>query len=663
MKPDGCYRLLVVDDDQIDRQRYARLLHRKAPHGYRLESASDGATGLALLQDATFDCVLLDYGLPDMTGLEFLIDAAAGSVLPFAVVLITGRGNEAIAVEAMKRGAQDYLVKEQVNENSLWRAVTQAILQKQLRLRLDQSLRDLEQEVAIREATEIELRAAKVQADEANLAKTRFVAMVTHELRTPLNGVLGYAQLLRMEQGLSATQERRVDAMIEAGQHLRAMIEQVLDFASIETGHATFDPQSIAVAELCQRCLDVIAPVAAERMLTLRLTRAADTPTRIVLDPARLQQVLLNLLGNAVKFTASGEVELRLSAGSKPHGLRLEVVDTGHGIAEDKRGLLFQDFERLGAAASVEGTGLGLALVSRIAARMGGAVGYAPNPAGGSIFWVDLPSAEPPTTGTALPVAAPAQSAGRTILLVDDLAMNRDVIGAFLRAGGYHVLLANGGEEAVSMVRDGRVELVLMDVRMPGVDGLEATRRIRALSGAPASLPILALTAYSCRDQVARCLDAGMDGHVTKPVDHVELLRKVGETLANRASGEPAEDETEHPAPLRFDRDGFELTFGFVETGHELDTLRGLRDRMGEMDRLLDGACPLQQVIDAAHGLASTSGMFGFLAVSAAARGLEQQAAGRGSLPRKAARALRAEAIAARDLLEPMIEQRERTDR
>ena len=238
--PGRNYHLLIVDDDDVDRRLYSRLLTQNAPGCCEIHHAASGTAGLAALRARKFDCVLLDFGLPDMTGLELLAAATVDGELPCAVILVTGHGNEAIAVEAMKRGVQDYLVKDQVNANSLWRAVTNAMAQTELSQRLADSLRDLtaanialEQEAATRKAAEAELRAATEAAEQANQAKTRFVAMVTHELRTPLNGILGYAQLLRIEGGLSARQDARVGAMMQAGKQLLEMIERVLDFASV----------------------------------------------------------------------------------------------------------------------------------------------------------------------------------------------------------------------------------------------------------------------------------------------------------------------------------------------------------------------------------------------------------------------------------------------
>lgn len=528
------YRLLIVDDDAIDRRLYCKSLAHAAPDICHIQQAENGAAGLEALRTGQFDCVLLDFNLPDMTGLKFLAAAAVDGELPCAVVLVTGQGNEAIAVEAMKRGVQDYLVKDRVNESNLWRTLTQAVTQAELKQRLAISLRDLtashlalEQEVATRKAGEVELRAAKDAAEQGSQAKTRFVAMVTHELRTPLNGILGYAQLLRIEGGLSARQDAHVGTMMQSGQHLLEMIERVLDFASIETERMELHPADVSVHDLIEGCVASISPIAKERVLSLRVVHSHDAPRQIVADPVRLRQVLLNLLGNAVKYTDSGGVELRLLAGASPGALRIEIADTGHGIDEASRDRLFQEFERLDAATSVEGAGLGLAIAARIVRLMGGTINYVPNPNGGSVFWFELPRAD---VGPALlpgPVKGAPPSPGRRVLLVDDIKINRDIIGTFLDAAGHAVTLTESGGESVRLAAEQEFDVILMDVRMPQMDGLEATRRIRTLAGCHGQVPIVALTAYTSPEQLAQCQDAGMDGHIPKPVDYETLIREI----------------------------------------------------------------------------------------------------------------------------------------
>jgi signal transduction histidine kinase len=533
------YRLLIVDDDAVDRLLYSKLLVQLGADTCEIQQAVDGAAGLAALRAHKFDCVLLDFKLPDMTVLEFLTVAATDGELPCAVVLITGQGDESIAVQAMKCGVHDYLVKDQVNATSLWRTMTQAVAQTELQQRLAASLSDLtaanlalEQEVATRKAAEAQMRLAKDIGEHANRAKTRFVAMVTHELRTPLNGILGYAQLLRIERGLSVRQDSHVGAMMQAGRHLREMIERVLDFASIESGQMELHPERISVNELTEGCIAFISPIATERCLSLRVVNAHDAPRYIAADPARLRQVLLNLLGNAVKYTDAGSVELRILAAASPGGLRMEVADTGRGIDEASRELLFQDFERLEASTSVEGTGLGLAIAARIVRLMGGTINYTVNPGGGSVFWFELPTAEPaPVVAPDLVKAASSPSQLR-MLLVDDIKINRDIIGAFLDAAGHAVTMAEGGEEAVRLAAEGQFDLILMDVRMPEMDGLEATRRIRTLPAPYGQVPVLALTAYTFPDQVAQCRDAGMDGHLPKPIDYETLIHAIDDAIA-----------------------------------------------------------------------------------------------------------------------------------
>ena len=242
------YRLLIVDDDPTDRRIIAEALAQIAPDTCRIQLAADGVAALAALRTDEFDCLLLDYNLPDMNALEFLTAAAVDGEQPCAVVLVTGQGNEAVAVEAMKRGVQDYLVKDQVNAESR-RTLTRAVSKQQRQQRLAGSLSDLrslnlalEQEAVTRKVAEAEAWAARDAAERASQAKTRFIAMVSHELRTPLNGVLGYAQLLRIEGGLSTRQDTHVGAMIQAGRNLLDLIERVLDFASFESGRVQAVP-------------------------------------------------------------------------------------------------------------------------------------------------------------------------------------------------------------------------------------------------------------------------------------------------------------------------------------------------------------------------------------------------------------------------------------
>jgi signal transduction histidine kinase len=535
------YSLLIVDDDALDRRLYKKSLAQVETETFEIEEAADGAAGLRALQARKFDCILLDFSLPDMTGFEFLEAARVDGELPCAVVLSTGRGSEAVAVEAMKHGVQDYLIKDRISVTGLRGALTQAIKHAEMHQRLQDTLRHLtasnealEREAAIREATEADLRTAKEAAEKANQAKTRFVAMVTHELRTPLNGILGYAQLLRIEGGLTSRQDQHVTAMMQAGKHLLGMIECVLDFASIENSRFELHPTRVSVRDLIDTCIAVISPMAVDSGLDLRLVTAHNAPRDIFADPSRVRQVLLNLLSNAVKFTDKGGVELRVLPGDTLGALRIEVADSGRGIDEVDRGRLFQDFERLDAATSVQGTGLGLAIAGRIVALMGGTISHHPNPGGGSVFWFELPADTVGLAETLPPAEVVSRRPGHLLLLVDDLKINLDIIGSFLDAAGHSVIMARGGREAVQLASEQSFDLILMDVRMPEIDGLEAVRLIRKLPGPRGRVPILALTAYTSEELVAECAAVGMDGHITKPVDYGTLIRAIDDVIAHR---------------------------------------------------------------------------------------------------------------------------------
>jgi signal transduction histidine kinase/DNA-binding NarL/FixJ family response regulator/HPt (histidine-containing phosphotransfer) domain-containing protein len=421
---------------------------------------------------------------------------------------------------------------------------------------------ELQETVARHARKAIEATDARRAAVRASEAKSRFLASMSHELRTPLNGILGYAQLLRLEGGLSAGQTARVDAMLGAGAHLLQIINSVLDMSEIEAEHVELQPTESDLHRVAEVCLSFIRPTAVAKGLDLGLVVEPHLPRCVTLDNRRLRQVLLNLLGNAVKFTMQGSVELRLRLTPDGGRLRAEVADTGPGISGERSHQLFQDFERLdvGATATIEGAGLGLAISARLAAAMGGNLGHEDNPLGGSVFWLELPL----TTGS-LPARVPdeapaievpdvsaAPAAALHVLVVDDIAMNRDIASSFLHAAGHRVACAESGAEAIEVVAREDFDVVLMDVRMPEVDGLEATRRIRLLQGVRRQVPIVALTAHAFPEQIEACRRAGMNGHLTKPFTSDTLFNAVKQVAEQRQvdrSAKPAAAQ-QPPAPV-----------------------------------------------------------------------------------------------------------------
>ena len=467
-----------------------------------------------------------------------------------------------------------------------------------------------------------------------------------HELRTPLHGILGYAEMMRLDGGLNSAQARHLEVMLGAGEHLLAMINAVLDLSQIEAGQLELHPTVTEASDLARACLDVVRPAANRKGLALVL--APSKPLPLFVDATRLRQVLVNLLGNAVKFTPAGFIEVRLRQAASGASIRLEVVDTGPGIPAEQRTKLFRSFERLGfdPLRAVEGAGLGLALSSRLVTLMGGRLSHDDSPSGGSIFWLELPvgdvEALPPGIATASPADDQVRGRALHVLIVDDVAMNRDIASSFLRAAGHQVTCAESGEKAIATATDTEFDVLLMDVRMPGMDGLEATRRIRCLPGARGQVPIVALTAQAFTEQVAECRKAGMDDHLGKPFDQDMLLAIVTRAAEARPLGTgsfaldsaPASGPKIAAKPLTgselpiLDAKAFTLTASCLKPDVVTSYLRTIAELSESLRRDLRADDALVNTADAlaeaAHALASRAGMFGFHRLSAIGRNFER---------------------------------------
>ena len=386
------------------------------------------------------------------------------------------------------------------------------------------------------------LAAARDVAVAASAAKTRFVGMLSHELRTPLNGIFGHAQLLVADPALSPMQRRCAEQITASGEHLMAMIRELLDLAAIEAGKVRLVPAPVRLAGLAEACAALIRPTAAGKGLRFGVELAPGAAGWVAADALRLRQILLNLLANAVKFTPRGEVVLRIRPGAAG-ATRFEVSDTGPGMDEAERAQLFQEFMRLPGAAQAEGSGLGLAITARLVGLMGGAIGVESEPGRGSLFWVELPlppappGAEPDSgPRPLLPLGQPLR-----LLLADDVLVNREVARALLTGAGHAVEVVADGAQAVAAALAGDWDAVLLDVHMPVMDGLTAARRIRAAPGPRGRVPILAVTASATPAEIAACLAAGMDAHVEKPLRAWELQNTLAAILARSLQPAAAE--------------------------------------------------------------------------------------------------------------------------
>jgi PAS domain S-box-containing protein len=387
-------------------------------------------------------------------------------------------------------------------------------------------------DITERKQLQLDLAKALELAETASAAKSDFLANMTHELRTPLTAILGFAEVLRRSRGLNQTAVRQVGHILDASNTLLSVVNDVLDFSRLEAGGLELDPAPFDPAAMASSCAALVEERAVAKGLVIKVKTSKGLKP-MDLDGPRLSQVLLNFLSNAVKFTAHGAITVALS--QKIDGdaavLRGAVTDTGIGIAPEHLDNIFDRFSQADAAVSRRfgGTGLGLAISRRIVERMEGQIGVDSVEGQGSTFWFEVrgPLAElaAPETYTAPLLDG---EAGVRLLLVEDNAVNRELVRAMLEPFGVDVETAHDGVAGVEAMRQGHFDLVLMDVQMPVMDGLTATREIRAMEGARgAATPIVAMTANVLPEQIATCLAAGMDDHLGKPISPTKLLEAV----------------------------------------------------------------------------------------------------------------------------------------
>jgi signal transduction histidine kinase/CheY-like chemotaxis protein len=518
-------------------------------------------------------------------------------------------------------------------------AVRDVTADKTTAIEAEESRRIIESRVRELEQTRDALAEARDQAQAASLTKSRFLAMMSHEIRTPLNGILGTLHMLE-DTALAAQQVRLVGAALVSGENLRTILGDILDLSKMEAGRMELEESPFAFVESVEEGCRFWRPLAEQKGLAFHVVVDPDVPTKVEGDATRIRQILNNLVSNAIKFTAEGEVRVRLGldpekpdAGGRSNVL-LEVHDSGDGIARDQQGQLFREFSQLGdpGLGGESGTGLGLAISRQLAELMDGAVGVTSAVGVGSCFWLRLPlrvvegdlkrqdaRKQPPLSDLL----------GRRprVLLAEDVPTNQMIAEHLVSGFDCAVEVAANGLEVLDALAERPFDIVLMDVSMPEMDGLEATRRLRALDGAVASIPVIGVTAYAMSEDTARFVEAGMDDCVSKPLSRKALYRAMAASLAHVAAAGPVpsaaiEEDVVDPAVLQ--------QLAQHLTAEQVDDLLGkldadLRDSRARAAEALE-ARDADGLARAAHAVKGLAASLGAVPLADAARRVESAA-------------------------------------
>ncbi len=554
------------------------------------------------------------------------------------IILRTGQPGQAPEREVILNcEIDDYKAKTEITDQKLFTATIAALRSYEYIMEIEQGRKTLENRVEERTK---ELAQASMKAEEAARAKAAFLAMMSHEIRTPMNGVLGMIDLL-LRSPLNAQQKEQAEIVKSSGQGLLAILNDILDFSKLEAGRLSLEIIHFDLSKLISGLVKLMESNALKKGLHIDFFLEDDLPKVLVGDPTRLRQVLLNYLSNAIKFTEKGKVTIRVSSQenkrfcceedqSPKKCICFSIIDTGIGISSTTQKTLFQEFTQADSSITRKfgGTGLGLAICQKIAELMGGHVGVESEEGVGSHFWITVPLSEgDPNLIIQLNDLSHQKHTLSThkILLAEDNEVNQKVAIGMLNELGQDYDIVCNGEEAFQAVQKTEYDLVLMDMQMPVIDGLAATKMIRQLGGSYMHLPIIALTANAQAQDVQTCLEAGMDAHLAKPLTLNALSEVFFSHLPNvtsvKESSSKAENKSEKKDGLSFETElvldfsrlkELEHTLGrdFVEELAQ-ETLPDLKNMSQALIASIE-ACDIIKGRSQAHDLKAVSANFGF---------------------------------------------------
>lgn len=642
-------KLLVIDDDEVDKMHLKKSL-KNCGFNYELTEYENIDANTDVVFFSAFDCIFLDYLLPGTNGLS-LLKTIRDSGVKTPIVIVTSQGNESIAVELMKAGASDYIVKNDINAQSLGqvlrnmlyiRRITREREEAELALRISESrlaeaqrmakignwelnvekqsmfcsdeifnILELEekqmppsmefflnfvhhedhpivekfwlealkgntvksdyrvitrkgssryahsqanpvknpngqvirvfgttQDITERKLAEQEISNAKTLAENSMKVREVFLANMSHEIRTPMNAILGFTRLL-YETNPSQEQKGFIDAIHFSGENLLVIINDILDLSKIQSGKMTIEKCEFNLHELLTGIIAIIRPKAQEKGLKLITKIDQHIPSTIKGDPVRLNQVLTNLISNAIKFTPKGSVTLEINSTASENQdvlLEFKVKDTGIGIPVDKQSQIFENFVQASndTTRKYGGTGLGLAIVKNLVELQDGKVSVHSQPNAGSTFTVHLPFEKVDHEIVQLSPQAFHQNEsfeqlrGVSVLVVEDNAVNQLLVKKVLEKPGCQIDIASNGVEAITLIKSKKYDVVLMDIQMPEMDGYEATTYIRAHLAQPlCNIPIIAMTAHAFGSDITRCIATGMNDYISKPFKAEDLYAKM----------------------------------------------------------------------------------------------------------------------------------------